>query len=194
MTLLRAFIAIEIKQQTCIAIEQQTAYLRETLGEDIIRWVPLENIHLTLKFLGDVSASHLNFLKQMIAHTADSHPQFDLQISGLSAYPSTRNPRVLFIGFHAPAALSALQKSIEDGAARLGYEQVEHDFEPHLTLGRVRQNANMSDLPKIRAALEKTQLGAIGKTRVDSIHLYKSDLNPGGSIYTKLFSATLPKL
>lgn len=193
MTLLRAFIAIELPQQTRDAIEQQTARLRQTLGDDLIRWIPSENMHLTLKFLGEVSASHLVFLKQMIAQTADSLPQFDLQVSGLGSYPTRGNPRILWIGLQAPATLSSLQKNIEAGTSRLGYEQEERPFSPHLTIGRVRQNANHSDLPKIRTILDKTQLGNIGIARVDSIQLYKSELNPNGSVYTKLFSAPLSK-
>lgn len=193
MSLLRAFIAIELPKHTRDAVIRQTAQLRQTLGSDLIRWVPSDNMHLTLKFLGEVAASHLSFLKQMIAHAADSHPQFDLQLSGLGAYPTTRNPRVLWIGVQTPNVLIALQKDVEEGAARLGYEQEVKPFAPHLTLGRVRQNAKPADLPKIRAAMDATQLGKIDTAQVDSIHLYKSDLNPGGSIYTKIFSAPLSK-
>jgi 2'-5' RNA ligase len=193
MSLLRAFIAIELPQRTRNAIERQTAPLRQSLGNNLIRWVTSENMHLTLKFLGDVAASHLNFLKQALAQAADAHPQFDLQIGGLGSYPSARNPRVLWIGLHAPDVLTSLQKNIEAGVVRLGYEQEERAFSPHLTIGRVRQNANLSDLPKIRAMLDKTQLGNIDIARIDSVHLFKSDLNPGGSVYTKLFSAPLSK-
>ncbi|MDD2921374.1 MAG: RNA 2',3'-cyclic phosphodiesterase [Anaerolineales bacterium] len=191
MSLLRAFIAIEFPKHTRDAVAQQTAQLRQTLGNDIIRWVPPENMHLTLKFIGEVAASHLSFLKQMISHAADSYPQFDLQLSGLGSYPATRPPRVLWIGIHAPNILIALQKDIEAGAARLGYEPEERPFAPHLTLGRTRQNANPAELPKIRAALNAIQLGKIDTAQIDSVHLFKSDLNPGGSIYTKLFSAPL---
>jgi 2'-5' RNA ligase len=89
--------------------------------------------------------------------------------------------------------LASLQRGIEAGASRLGYEQEERDFSPHLTIGRVRQNASPLDLQKVRTALDTIQLGNIGIARVDSIHLFKSDLQPGGSIYTKLFSAPLSK-
>ena len=97
-------------------------------------------MHLTLKFLGDTAASHVEFLKQMLAREADSHPQFDMQIGGLGSYPTSRRPRVLWAGLHAPAELIALQKSIEAGTTRLGYEQEEHAFSPHLTsAGCVKQ-------------------------------------------------------
>lgn len=193
MSLLRAFIAIELPAHVCDAIQKQTARLRQSLGDDLIRWVPTRNMHLTLKFLGDTSTSYLDFLKQLLAREADSHPQFDLQLGGLGSFPTRRNPRLLWIGIHAPADLASLQRNIEMGASRLGYEQEERPFSPHLTIGRVRQNTSPLDSQKVRAALETIQLGNIPIARVDSIHLFKSDLQPGGSIYTKLFSAPLSK-
>jgi 2'-5' RNA ligase len=195
MSLLRAFIAIEIPQYTRIIIKRQTARLRQSLGDgdELIRWVPSENMHLTLKFLGDVATSHLNFLKQMLSQIAEAHAPFDLQIGGLGCYPNQRAPRVIWIGVHAPPTLAALQKNVEAGAARLGYEREERAFSPHLTLGRARQNAHPAALPQIRAALNSLQLGEMEIARVDAIHLFRSDLTPNGSIYAKLFSAPLTK-
>lgn len=193
MSLLRAFIAIELPKHIQDAVEKQTARLRQTLGKDVIRWVPTQNMHLTLKFLGDIATSHIEFLKQLLAREAESHPQFDMQIGGLGSYPTSRRPRVLWAGLHAPADLISLQKSIEAGTTRLGYEQEEHAFSPHLTLGRVRQTTSPAEIQKVRSALDTIQLGNIGTARVDSIHLFKSDRLPSGSIYTKLFSASLTK-
>jgi RNA 2',3'-cyclic 3'-phosphodiesterase len=193
MGILRAFIAIEFPQNLQDSIEKQTALLRQTLGNQIIRWVPTQNMHLTLKFIGDISTSHVEFLKQLVAQEAASHPQFELQIGGLGSFPTSRRPRILWAGLHAPPDLVSLQKSIESGASRLGYEKEERDFSPHLTLGRVRQNLNPAELQNIRTALDTIQLGNISSTRVDSIHLIKSDLHPSGPVYTKLFSAPLSK-
>jgi RNA 2',3'-cyclic 3'-phosphodiesterase len=193
MSVLRVFIAIELPNQVCDAIQKQTVRLRQTLGQDLIRWVPTQNMHLTLKFLGDTTSSYLDFIKQLLTHEANSHSQFDLQLGGLGAFPTLRRPRLLWIGIHAPADLVSLQRGIEAGATRLGYEQEERPFSPHLTIGRVRQNINPPALQKIRGVLDTTQLGNIGIAGVDSIHLFQSDLQPGGSIYTKLFSAPLSK-
>jgi 2'-5' RNA ligase len=193
MSLLRAFIAIELSAHVCDAIQKQTVRLRQTLGNDLVRWVPTQNMHLTLKFLGDTATSHLDFLKQLLAREADLHPKFDLQLGGLGSFPTRRNPHLIWIGIHAPADLASLQRGVEAGTTRLGYEQEERAFSPHLTIGRVRQTVSPSELQKVRTALDTIQLGNIGTARVDSIHLFKSDLQPGGSIYTKLFSAPLSK-
>lgn len=193
MSLMRVFIAIELNQQTLHAIEKQTARLRQTVGNDIIRWVPSQNMHLTLKFIGDIAASHVDFLKQLIMQEAASHSKFEMQIGGLGSFPNSRMPRILWVGLHAPPELASLHKGIETGASRLGYEKEERPFSPHLTLGRARQNIDPAELTKVRAALDTIQLGNIANTRVDSVHLFKSDLQPGGSVYTKLFSAPLSK-
>ena len=191
MNSIRAFIAIDLPNQIQESLEKQTARLRQTLGGDHIRWVPAQNMHLTLKFLGDVPASHLEFLKRMLAQSSSENSQFDLQISGLGSFPNSKRPRVIWVGVHAPTELASLQKSIEEGANRLGYNKEERPFSPHLTLGRVRQGIPSSELQKIGNTITSIQLGKIGTARVDSVHLYQSDLNSAGSVYTKLFSTTL---
>jgi 2'-5' RNA ligase len=193
MSILRAFIAIEIPVPIQNAIQQQTANLHQALDSSLVRWVPAHNIHLTLKFLGDVSPANIEMLTQMLIQEADQQPEFDIRISGIGSFPTSRRPRVIWIGLHAPAVLNALQRSIESSAARLGYAPEERPFSPHLTIGRVRQNLPAAGLQKIRNALERTEVGDLGSARVASVHLFKSDLQPGGSVYTKLFSAPLRK-
>jgi 2'-5' RNA ligase len=89
--------------------------------------------------------------------------------------------------------LLSLQHAIETATARLGYASEERGFSPHLTIGRVRQNVSTMDLQKIRAALEEAKVGRLGTAHVDAVHLFKSELHPNGSVYTKLFSAPLGK-
>jgi len=127
----------------------------------------------------------------MLRTEADSCPAFDIQISGLGSFPSLRRPRVLYIGIQAPAELEALYRGIESACARLGYESENRSFSPHLTLGRVKQDAPAADQQRIRRAIEETKIDSLGTARVNSIHLYKSDIKPTGSVYTQIFSAPL---
>jgi 2'-5' RNA ligase len=198
MTLLRAFIAVEIPLPIRQAIFTQTESLRATLGP-LVRWVPIENMHLTLKFIGDVSPANVELLTQMLtAETTGSAP-FALQMGGLGSFPTlrpgsgqaSRRARVIWIGIQAPAAFENLQRGIESASARLGYETEARPFSPHLTIGRVRQQASASDQQQVRAALERTQVGELGAAEVTAVHLFKSDLKPTGSVYTRLFSAPL---
>lgn len=191
MTLLRAFIALEIPAPIREAIQQQTAALRKSADSSLVRWVPAGNLHLTLKFLGDVSTTNLPFLTQMLSREAGQHAGFSLQVGGLGAFPNSRRPRVIWIGIHAPEELSALARSLESATRRLGYPSEERPFSPHLTIGRIKQTASPADLQRIHTALESTQVGPLGSAEVTAVHLMKSDLQPTGSVYTRLFSAPL---
>ena len=192
MSLLRLFIAVEIPDEIRQNIYKETLHFRKQI-DFLVRWVPVENMHLTLKFLGDVAPSNVEFLKQMIRSEAEAVPCFSLPLTGLGAFPTIRRPRVIFIGIQSPAALDALQHGIEAGCRRLGYDSEERPFSAHLTLGRVKQNVGAADQQKIRRALESTQVDLLGTARVDSVHLYKSELHPSGSVYTRLYSAPLKK-
>lgn len=191
MNLIRTFIAIDLPASIQESLENQTKRLRQNFGNEIIRWVPPYNMHLTLKFLGNIPAAHLDFLKRMLTQTAETQTAFDLQLGGLGSFPNSKRPRVLWAGVHAPAGLATLHKMIEEGANRLSYPKEERPFSPHLTLGRVRQGLPAGELQKIGNAISSIQLGKIGTVRVDSVHLYQSDLNSAGAVYTKLFSSSL---
>lgn len=190
MSLLRAFIAVEIPPHIQQAIHKATSNLRSELGA-AIRWVSPENIHLTLKFLGDISPAQVDALTQMLRAQADSVPAFDVEVGGLGSFPDVKRARVLWVGLHAPAELAALSRGIESACARLGYESEKRGFSPHLTIGRARQDASAADTQKIRRALEAATIDSLGAVRVDSVHLFKSDLKRSGAVYTKLFSAPL---
>ena len=192
MSLLRTFIALEIPQELRQSIHEETIHLRNRIGT-LVRWVPAGNMHLTLKFLGSISPANVDMITQMIGAEANSCQPFDMHVGGLGSFPSPKRPRVIFIGLQAPAELEALQHGIESATTRLGYESEERGFSPHLTIGRVRQNISASDQQKIRRALAETQIDVLGTARVDSVHLYKSELRPSGSVYTRLYSAPLKK-
>ena len=190
---LRAFLASEVPTSFQDAILVATTDLRKNLGDDLIRWVPVHNVHLTLIFLGDISSTSLDLIKQMMTVEAAQVRAFEMQIEGLVSYPNPRRPRVLWVGLNAPVALTYLQHALEAAAARLGYAPEDREFSPHLTIGRVRQNVSPADQQKIRDALECTKVGNLGTVCVNGVHLFKSDLQPTGSLYTKLFSAPLLK-
>ena len=193
MSLLRAFIALEIPAKVQKNIHQATSNLRSEIGS-LIRWVPAENMHLTLKFLGDISSANVQFLTQMIRVEADAHRCFDIHLTGLGAFPSPKRPRAIYIGIQAPVELETLQHAVESAANRLGYKSDANggrSFSPHLTVGRVKKSISSADQQKIRRALDETKIDSLGTARVDSVNLYKSDLKPTGSVYTRLYSASL---
>lgn len=187
---LRTFIAVDIPPSIQQAIQKKINDLSQYAG-DSVRWVQVKNIHLTLKFLGAVPPSDVEELTRMLQTEADSCPAFDITMGGIGSFPNLRRPRVLFIRVQAPVGLEALQGRIEAACSRLGYESDPRPFSPHLTIGRVRDHVSPDGLQMIRRALEETKIDSLGTVRVDSVHLYKSELKPGGPLYTELFSAPL---
>jgi 2'-5' RNA ligase len=95
------------------------------------------------------------------------------------------------VGVEAPADLSAVQNGVENAMSLLGYAREDRPFSPHLTLGRVSRNAGTQDERQIGEAIEAAKLGFLGVARVNEVHLYKSDLNPNGAVYTRLFTSAL---
>lgn len=191
--MIRAFIAIDLSPDIQRQLDEVLQNYRAQLPNIPIRWVAAANIHLTLKFLGDVSLSNLNILTEMIQKEVSNHHQFDISVGGSGAFPNMRQPRVVWIGVEAPPELTAIQNGIEMTTARLGYIREERAFSPHLTLGRVSRNATSQDVKAISKALETTRVGFLGATCVEEVHLYRSDLQPSGAVYTQLFSSSLIK-
>ena len=189
MSVIRAFIAIELSTEIQQALEQVSNQLKGQLGRVPVRWVPVKNIHLTLKFLGDVSLANLEVLEGILLAEAARCAPFEISISKLGAFPSTRRPRVIWVGVEAPAELGQFQRALDEATARLGYPPEERGFSPHLTLGRISRNASNDDVRRIGQSLEGTNVGLLGAMQVQNVDLYRSDLQPTGAVYTCLYSA-----
>jgi RNA 2',3'-cyclic 3'-phosphodiesterase len=191
MSVIRAFIAIELPPKVQDCLEQVSSQLKDQLGEKIVRWVPVENIHLTLKFFGDVSVKNLKVLQEIINAEAASQKKMEISIGRLGAFPKIRRPRVIWIGVESPPELLALQRGVESRTTKVGYPPDEREFSPHLTLGRVSRTASPSDVRKIGEVLSASPVGFLGVARVQAVHLFKSDLQPSGAVYSKMFTAPL---
>lgn len=190
MSLLRAFTAVEIPRAIQLAIQQATSPLRNELGSQI-RWTPPENIHLTLKFLGDISPTSVDDLTRAIGVAVENIPAFDIQVGGFGSFPNFKRARVLWVGTQPPTELDALYREVESACGRLGFAPESRGFSPHLTVARVKSDLSTPDRNKTIRLFEATTIDGLGTARVDSVHLYKSDLKPSGAVYTKLFSAPL---
>jgi 2'-5' RNA ligase len=191
MSVIRAFIAIDLSPEIHQRLNETLDNYKAQLGKVQIRWVAVTNIHLTLKFLGDVSLANLDILTDMIQSEVSNHHQFEISVGGSGAYPTNRQPRVIWVGVEAPQELVAIQNGIETATARLGYAREERAFSPHLTLGRVSRNATSQDVKAISQTLEKTRVGFLGAVCVENVYLYRSDLRPTGAVYTQIFSSSL---
>ena len=185
--MLRTFVAVETPPEMQSALALGTASLQKALPRPLVRWVAPQNVHLTLKFLGDVSPANLEKLVEALTSEVATRVSFSMTLGGLGAFPTPRRARIIWVGLDAPPALTALLHGIEAVAARLGYAAEDRPFSPHLTIGRVGLHVSGTDLLRIREALEATTVGTLGTVNVAAIHIFKSDLRPGGSVYTPLY-------
>lgn len=180
---MRTFIAIPLTEQT----HQELARLQDNLyksGADV-KWVVSSNIHLTLKFLGEVDDEQVEKVKASLAGIVKQHRPFNIRLAKIGAFPKISSPRVVWVGIdEGYEECKALAKSIEDAMGKLGFEKEERAFSPHLTLGRVRSSKNKAQLI---ACIEKEKDFAFhDKVSVDKVMLFASTLTPKGSIYTPL--------
>lgn len=145
-----------------------------------VKWVRPDGIHLTLRFLGPSRAEALECLKPRLASAASSCPAAEVQLTGLGMFPERGAPRVFWVGLDFAAPFMALQAGAEAAAVACGFEREPRRFSPHLTLGRWRDRAPRPALPDLE----------LGAARLEQLVLYRSDLRPGGAVYTPL--ATFP--
>ena len=190
MDAIRSFIAIELSPEMQAQLSQVLHKLKEQIPTGV-RWVPAGSIHLTLKFLGESSPNNIAILSKSLPAIVERYAGFELSIGQLGAFPNLRRPRVIWVGVQAPSILSELQHSIERETQHLGYGPEERSFSPHLTLGRVNQNASPQEVSQIAAALSRLTIHHLGNLLVEKVVLFRSELLPGGARYTPIAKAML---
>lgn len=184
---IRTFVAIELDQAyRRLLADVQTELKRERVSR-IVRWVEPENIHLTLKFLGEVDSSKMPALERALRDVCVGTTPFTLKLSGAGAFPNSRRPNVIWVGLAGEVEQAlALAKKIDDACAALDFPREERAFSPHLTLGRVKRDASPGDRQTLGALIEHVKVGEADVLRVERVNLMKSELRPSGSVYTRL--------
>ena len=192
MPTLRTFIAIDLDRELKAEIERVQECLRQQVAPRSIRWVKPGAIHLTLKFLGDTPSDRVGAVKEAMVEAALQVSPFTFRVSNLGCFPNTRRPRILWAGLEDPTgSLTSLRDAIEAQVVPLGFPTETRPFRPHLTLGRVQRHASKSEVIEAGAVVFNSPVGAIGEMAVTSVAFIKSDLRPGGAVYTTLAEASL---
>ncbi len=178
---IRTFICLEIPDSVRSRIGALQQQLKG-LGGDVA-WVKPGNIHLTLKFLGELPASKHVPVRHICSRVAHNLRPVPFEVSGVGCFPSRKNPRVLWVGLDkVPELLRQLHAELEQNLQQLGFPGEEKPFSPHLTIGRLRTPHHGE-----RLANSLAESGfAPEKVEAKEIVLMKSELHPGGSIYTPL--------
>jgi RNA 2',3'-cyclic 3'-phosphodiesterase len=184
---IRAFIAIELPQEIIAFIHKIQQGLRSYGFK--ARWVRPENIHLTLKFLGDINSEDIKKAGDAIISAAGENASMSLGAKGIGVFPGVKRPRVIWTGIAGQTKeLADLQKTLDGKLETIGFPKEKRPYKGHLTIARIKGKVDAKRL--IDAMTEFGRLES--KTfMAEEVVLFKSKLKPSGAVYTKLMSAAL---
>ena len=181
---MRLFVALDLPYEMRRNLEL-LLHLLKPLAR--IQWSPVSNLHLTTKFIGELSEDRLDELKAALA-SVKRPGAMRIAIRGLGWFPHPDRPRIFYAGIQAPPELVSLARDTNAACASLGIPKEDKDYRPHLTLARLRHPEPLTALQSEIARLPSVDFGAF---QAENFYLYGSQLQPGGSIYTKLASFPL---
>lgn len=178
---MRTFLAVEVPQQERKKISDFV--LGEARSELPVKWVKYENLHITLKFLGEIDEQQKTDIAPVIEDICGKHCPFNLKLEGLGCFPNSGNPRVLWVGVtQGGKELCMIADALERGLARFGFRE-EKRFHPHLTIGRTRKRCRVDNMLTKKISSDSFE--------ITSVVLFKSTLKPGGPVYDQLLSFML---
>jgi len=187
---IRAFIALKLPDDVIEFLRRiQSDLKKEGLNIKGVKWVAPENIHLTLKFLGDIKHTDVDAIESAMQSVVAPFAPLTLSATGLGAFPSVKRPRVLWSGVGGDVeALGRLQPRLEEQLSELGIEKENKKFKGHLTLGRIKGKVNADTIiDALGRCGNRTSRGFVA----DRLYLIKSELKPAGPVYSDLFCAPL---
>ncbi|MCX5707475.1 MAG: RNA 2',3'-cyclic phosphodiesterase [Candidatus Omnitrophica bacterium] len=180
---MRAFIAIELPQEIKDVLAKLQAKLK-LAGADV-KWVEPKNIHLTLKFLGEIDEQAQKRITAKLEEISSAHQEFVISLSSCGAFPSINSPRVIWAGIEqGDKEVSAIAEVIETQLESIGIPKETREFSSHITLGRTRSSKNRHELAQALSELSLKPLK--NQFPASKITLFKSTLTPRGPIYETL--------
>jgi len=179
---MRLFVALDFPEEVREAVRELIAKLRPLCRS--ARWVRPEGMHITLKFIGHVSAEKLDPIRAALASVRSDAP-VEMHFHGVGFFPNERRPRVVWCGVEVSQNLGQVAADIERGLEPLGIAREERAFVPHLTLARFESPQGVG---KLARQLQEMTPPDFGSARETEFHLYESTLKPSGAEYKKLES------
>jgi 2'-5' RNA ligase len=176
---MRLFTAIDLPSEILLRLDRLLSALRP---EALIKWSPLDNLHVTTKFVGEWPEQRVPELQEALRQVAPRKP-FEMELKGLGWFPNDRSPRVVWLGAQGGNDLTGLAAEIEDALAALGIAKEEREFSPHLTLARIKNPVPLSSL---RKKVQEMQPSEMGKFSVSHFSLFRSRPGTNASIYEKI--------
>ncbi len=184
---MRLFVAINLPLEERDRLQRAAGVLRA--AHLPVRWVQADALHLTLKFLGEVPEERAGEIESALDAAAAGYAPFELELRGLGGFPNLANPRVVWVGVHAPPELARLAAAVEEAMADLGFPREGRAFTPHLTLGRAERDARAGQFRELGRLAAAFDFAAQVPAR--SVDLMRSHLSPRGARYERLHAAPL---
>jgi 2'-5' RNA ligase len=189
MDTIRAFIAIELPDEVKETVALIIKRLRPAQHR-YVKWVAPEGTHMTIKFLGNIYSSQIPQITDIMKTAAGRVPPLELRLGRLGMFPNEQRPRVIWVALEGNTEpLAAMQREIEKALEPLGFAPENRAFTPHLTLGRVRDNASADDRKEIGGVVKAKKIDYEASFTLRELSLMKSTLTPTGAIYNRLDSA-----
>lgn len=177
----RLFLAVPVPPTVEERLEE---ILKKVSGFREVKWVSKEQLHITLRFIGNMEESLVPKLGSLVQETTREFPPFEMEIDGLGAFPNVSRPRVLFVPLvRGEETFRLMENRISSSLEAMGLRPEEREYHPHLTLGRARENQDAREAVKFLQSLLPTKAGP---WKMDRFILFKSQLTSEGPIYTKL--------
>lgn len=189
----RLFIAIDPEPAVLDTIFRLISTIKREYPIAGVRYTTPQNLHLTLKFLGDTDERLISNIENGLEKVCRGFTEFDLEFTNLGAFPNRNNPRILWLGVKNPLPVAALAKAITQDPSNTDGPEM-NQFSPHLTLGRVAEQARGESSDTFGRLFAKLGGVGVGTTRVREVLLYQSVLKPGGPVYTVLSRHALNKM
>lgn len=188
---MRSFIAIELSQEFKNFLEHIQSKLKPA-GADV-RWIEPKNIHLTLKFLGDIDDLQLTQISEILEKVSKKMSRFSIGLSSLGLFPGPNSPRIIWMGIgQGNQQTKEIAQELEEELSRIGIAKEERAFTSHITIGRVKSNLNRDKLVRkiteVETEVEKLKPALLPITEIS---LLKSTLTPKGPIYEILTETSL---
>lgn len=187
----RLFIAMAAPEAVRAEIEKTQSEMRQSLREARITWTRRGQFHMTLKFLGDFEVAHVEELAEAVRGVCRGFGALNLRAEGVGCFPDLRQPRVIWVGVRdEQEQLSRLVDKIETTVSDFTLEEREERFSGHITLGRIKELEH-SENEKLVQMVQDMAQRSLGQWRAERIGIMRSELNPQGPLYTKLFKIPL---
>lgn len=187
----RLFLALTIPSEVRRQLHAARSRLQQSLPPSAVRWVHPEQVHLTLRFLGEVPADRVPALETALRPVGAAFRPLGLRARGIGFFPPHRPPRVIWAGVEEPTGeLARLKAAVDEAAAAFTTEQPETGFSAHLTLGRVKHLPPHDARALLQAAAALTQ-AEFGTWTAERLELFRSVLSPTGPTYTCLAQVPL---